>query len=73
MFTCRLCGGVSVMSTPSSTICPVVGRSKPAIIRRVVVLPQPDGAQQREELAARNVQVDVVHGPVRAEELVEVE
>ena len=31
------------MSTPSSRICPSVGRSNPAIIRRVVVLPQPDG------------------------------
>ena len=31
------------MSLPSIVIWPVVGCSKPAIIRRVVVLPQPDG------------------------------
>ena len=30
-------------SAPSSRIAPSVGASKPAIIRRVVVLPQPDG------------------------------
>src|SRR6185312_594100 len=31
------------MSVPSSRILPSVGCSKPAIIRSVVVLPQPDG------------------------------
>src|SRR5262245_50857689 len=31
------------MSVPSSRILPSVGCSNPAIIRRVVVLPQPDG------------------------------
>ena len=31
------------MSVPSTTIVPAVGFSKPAIIRSVVVLPQPDG------------------------------
>ena len=31
------------MSVPSTTIVPAVGFSNPAIIRRVVVLPQPDG------------------------------
>ena len=31
------------MSVPSRTIVPAVGGSKPAIIRSVVVLPQPDG------------------------------
>src|ERR1043165_9477489 len=42
MFTLRLCGGVYAMLVPSSRICPLVGCSKPAIIR-VVVLPHPDG------------------------------
>ena len=31
------------MSTPLSRISPLEGISKPAIMRRVVVLPQPDG------------------------------
>src|ERR1043165_2875597 len=43
MFTLRLCGGVYAMLVPSSRICPLLGCSKPAIIRSVVVLPHPDG------------------------------
>ena len=31
------------MSSPSKMICPEVGISKPAIIRSVVVFPQPEG------------------------------
>ena len=38
-----LCGGTATRSLPSSRIWPAVGCSKPAIIRSVVVLPQPDG------------------------------
>src|SRR3972149_5183864 len=34
------------MSPPSSRIVPAVGISKPAIIRSVVVLPQPDGPRK---------------------------
>ena len=43
MLTLRLCGGVRETSTPSSRMAPSVGVSKPAIIRSVVVFPQPDG------------------------------
>ena len=43
MLTLRLCGGVRETSTPSSRMAPSVGVSKPAIMRRVVVFPQPDG------------------------------
>ncbi len=43
MFTGRRSGGSSVMSRSRSRIRPAVGSSKPPIIRRVVVLPQPDG------------------------------
>ncbi len=43
MLTSRLCGGVLVTSSPSTVIVPDVGSLKPAIIRSVVVLPQPDG------------------------------
>ena len=43
MFTGRLLGGVLAMSWPSSSTWPEVGASNPAIIRSVVVLPQPEG------------------------------
>ena len=49
-------------SSPSSRIRPLVGRSKPAIMRSVVVFPQPDGPSMREELARRHVEVDAVDG-----------
>src|SRR5437773_5033224 len=39
----RLWAGVSVMSSPPTRISPLVGSSKPAIIRKVVVLPEPLG------------------------------
>ena len=42
-----------------------VGSSNPATMRSVVVLPQPGGTQQREELAAREVQRNAVDGVVR--------
>jgi hypothetical protein len=47
---------------------PSVGCSNPATSRSVVVLPQrgrlaaAGGAEQREELAPRHLQVDAVHG-----------
>ena len=43
MLTLRLCGGTRETSVPSSLMAPEVGVSKPAIIRRVVVLPHPEG------------------------------
>ena len=43
VFTSRLYGGTCDTSSPWSRIDPLVGSSKPAIIRRVVVLPQPEG------------------------------
>ena len=43
MLTGRLSGGSEVTSRPRRRIRPPVGSSKPPIIRRVVVLPQPDG------------------------------
>ena len=43
MLTLRLCGGTRDTSSPSRRMAPSVGVSKPAIIRSVVVLPQPDG------------------------------
>ena len=43
MLTSRSKGGASVTSRPRSRTVPAVGRSKPAIIRRTVVLPEPEG------------------------------
>src|SRR4051812_49312452 len=43
VLTLRLYGGTFETSLPSSLIWPSVGCSNPAIMRRVVVLPQPDG------------------------------
>ncbi len=43
MLTLRLCGGTDVTSSPPTMTLPEVGSLKPAIIRRVVVLPQPEG------------------------------
>ena len=43
MPTFRRFGGRYVMSSPLTWIVPLVGCSKPAIIRSVVVLPHPDG------------------------------
>ena len=43
MFTGRWYGLASVTSSSPSAMRPRVGRSSPATIRSVVVLPQPDG------------------------------
>src|SRR5690554_1139846 len=42
----RALGGRSVTSSPPRRICPSVGCSNPAIIRRSVVLPHPDGPRR---------------------------
>src|SRR5690606_30147963 len=46
-------GGLSPISTPSIKICPLVGVSKPAIIRSVVVLPHPLGPRSVRNSPAR--------------------
>ncbi len=43
MPTLRWLGRRRVMSLPSIRIAPAVGTSKPATMRSVVVLPQPEG------------------------------
>ena len=43
VLTLRLLGGTRETSTPSSRIAPSLGLSNPAIMRKVVVFPQPDG------------------------------
>ena len=42
MFTGRWNAGTPTTSRPASSTWPSLGCSKPAIIRRVVVLPQPE-------------------------------
>ncbi|MNY42496.1 hypothetical protein D3C86_1773890 [compost metagenome] len=42
MFTGRWCAGTPATDCPASSTSPAVGCSKPAIIRSVVVLPQPE-------------------------------
>ena len=46
---------------------PDVGASNPPIIRSVVVLPQPGRAEEAEELAVLDLEVDVVDGDGIAE------
>ena len=57
------------MSLPSSRIRPSVGCSKPAIIRSVVVLPQPDGPSIEKNSPLGIVEVDAVDGGHVAEAL----
>jgi hypothetical protein len=54
----------SVSHTVSSamTILPASGRSSPARQRSVVVLPQPDGTEQRDQLAGPDPEADAVDG-----------
>ena len=54
-------GGTCVTSWSPIRILPDVGCWKPAIMRKVVVLPQPDGPEQRQELAGPDVEVDIAH------------
>src|SRR5688572_4802163 len=53
MLTGRLSGGSRVISRSRSTIRPDVGNSNPPIIRRVVVLPHPDGPSSEKNSPAR--------------------
>ena len=55
----RRYGGSFDSGLPSSRISPSVGVSKPASIISVVVLPEPDGPEQRQELAALDVEIEV--------------
>ena len=62
MFTSRLFGGTPSTSSPCRTTCRAVGSSKPAIIRMVVVLPQPDGPSSEKNSPSRDRQVDALDG-----------
>ena len=43
----RFSGGRSFMRRPAITMSPAVARSRPAIMRSVVVLPQPEGPSRQ--------------------------
>ncbi len=58
----RWLAGTSVMSWPSTTIRPESGSSSPASARSAVVLPQPDGPEQRDQLARGQLQCQAVQG-----------
>ena len=61
MPTLRLFGGTKVRSLPSIWIFPVVGNSNPAIIRRVVVLPQPLGPKNETNSPCSSAQIEIIH------------
>ena len=60
------------MSWPSTSISPPLGVVKPAIIIRVVVLPEPDGPSNVTNSPATDLQVDPVHRDRAAEGLAQV-
>ena len=51
------------MSLPPMRITPSVGSVKPEIIRRMVVLPQPDGPEEGKELTRLDVDIHMVNRP----------
>ena len=59
------------MSRPPTAIVPAVGSSNPAIIRSVVVLPQPDGPMIEKNSPAAISQVEVAHSDAVAEALLD--
>ena len=54
------------MSRPSTVTAPSSTVAKPAIIISVVVLPEPDGPEQRKELAGKDVEGYLVDHAFRA-------
>src|ERR1700730_15166134 len=52
MPTFRRCAGIRVIGRSSRNIAPALGSMSPAIIRRVVVLPQPEGPSRATMLPA---------------------
>ncbi len=68
----RLLGATRVMSLPSTTIEPELGRSKPATSRSAVVLPQPDGPSSERNSPCSELDVDPLQRDDRAEGAVQV-
>ena len=63
---------LKVTSSPSSSILPDEGSSSPAIIRNVVVLPQPEGPSSTKNSPSAMVNDDVAHRGEIAEALLQV-
>ena len=53
MFTSRSNGGTRVTSRPASSMSPSSGSSNPAIIRSIVVFPDPDGPSSEKNSPSR--------------------
>src|SRR3954468_23666250 len=54
----RCAARFSVTSSPPSRISPPVGNSRPAIMRRVVVLPQPEGPSMTKNSPSSTVKLE---------------
>ena len=68
----RCAGPTFVMSLASMSTCPEVTSSRPAMRRRSVDLPQPDGPDEHRELAVLDIEIDAVDDADRAERLAHV-
>ena len=62
MATSRSFGARSFTTRSPIMTVPLVTSSRPAIMRREVVFPQPDGSDEDEELLVLDVEREVVHG-----------
>ncbi len=51
---------------PLTRTVPAVGSVRPAIMLKIVDLPQPVFAEQGQHLARRNIEVEMIHGAVGA-------
>ena len=65
----RLWAGLRVTSFPPMMIAPSLGSSKPAIVRRTVVFPEPLGPSSVKQLPASTVNENVVDRTQGAEDL----
>ena len=54
-------GGTSLTTSPPIMMSPSEMSSRPAIIRSVVDLPQPDGPDQHDKLMVGDVEIDAAH------------
>ncbi len=62
---------LKVTSSPSSRMRPEVGSSSPAIMRSVVVLPQPEGPSRQKNSPSSTTKSELLHGDEVAEGLVQ--
>ena len=69
MLTGRRCGGTPVMSWPSIRMRPLSGGLEPREHPQQCGLAAARSAQQREQLAARDLQIDAIDGGNRSEAL----